>query len=450
MKTNTVLNLKISSIGKDGDGIAEINQKFVVYVPGAAEGDMLKVSITETHKTYARAEILKIISPSKSRIKPVCKLSDVCGGCQLQHIDYNAQLALKQRIVKQCLDFFDGEIFKTLPSENIFRYRNKALIPVSKDVNGHIIAGIFKKDSHEIISCPDCKIGIKENEEIIKTVISHLEKYNIEPYDENTSNGILRHVLIRKGFFTDELMVSLIINAEKLPYENELVKKLTENNENIKTVCITPNLQNTNVINGKEFRTIYGEGFITDYIGKIKFKISPLSFFQINPKQTVKLYEKVLEYAALTGKETVFDLYCGVGTISLFLAKKAKKVYGIEIIPQAIENAKENAEINGISNAEFLCGNAGEIFSGLVENQKVKADVVVVDPPRKGCEEELLKTVLKLKPKKFVYVSCNPISLARDLKFLTTNGFVLEKVQPADMFPHTVHVETVCLLTFCF
>ena len=291
---------------------------------------------------------------------------------------------------------------------------------------------------------------MEENAEIVKTVISHLKKFGIKPYNEKTCQGVLRHILIRKGFFTGELMVSLIINAMELPYENELAKTLTEKNKNIKTVCITPNLLNTNVINGKEFRTVYGGGFITDFIGKVKFKISPLSFFQINPLQTVRLYKKVLEFAALTGKETVFDLYCGVGTISLFLAGKAKKVYGVEIIPQAIENARENAALNGISNADFFCGNADEIVFDLVENKQVKADVVVVDPPRKGCSEELLKTVIKLQPKTFVYVSCNPESLARDLKVLTSNGFVLKKVQPVDMFPHTVHVETVCLLTFSF
>ncbi|MEE3447881.1 MAG: 23S rRNA (uracil(1939)-C(5))-methyltransferase RlmD [Bacteroidales bacterium] len=448
MKTGIKLTLNVLDLGEDGDGVAKVNENFCVYVPHALPGEKVSVLITESYKTYAKGKLLKIFNFSPLRVKTPCGFVELCGGCQIQQMKYSEQLILKKKIVENCLKSFGVKVEETLPSENVFRYRNKALIPVSKDVNGNIIAGIYKKDSHEIISCPDCKIGIKENEEIIKTVISHLKKYGIEPYDEKTCKGVLRHVLIRKGFFTGELMVSLIVNALELPYETELVKELTENNENIKTVCITPNLQNTNVINGKEFRTVYGGGFITDYIGSIKFKISPLSFFQINPKQTVKLYEKVLEFADLTGKEPVFDLYCGVGTISLFLAQKAQKVYGVEIIPQAIENAKENAAINGISNAEFLCGNAGEIFNRLVENQKVKADVVVVDPPRKGCEEELLKTVLRLKPKKFVYVSCNPVSLARDLKFLTANGFVLEKVQPADMFPHTAHVETVCLLTF--
>lgn len=448
MKTNTVLNLKISGIGIDGDGIAEINPNFSVYVPGAAEGEILKVRITEAHKTYARAEILKILSPSKSRVKPFCKLSDLCGGCQLQHIDYNYQLIVKQRIVKQCLDFFDGEIFKTLPSENVFRYRNKALIPFSKDKSGKITAGIYAKNSHEIINCTDCPTVFEEADKILQTVVLHLEKYGIEPYDEKTLSGVLRHVLIRKGFFTDELMVSLIINAEKLPQENELLNSLVQKISNIKTVCICPNLQNTNVINGKSYRIIYGEGFITDFIGKIKYKISPLSFFQINSFQTVRLYEKVLDFAALTGQETVFDLYCGVGTISLFLAQKVKKVYGVEIVPQAIENAKENAALNGISNAEFFCGNAEDVIPDMVENKGVTADVVVVDPPRKGCDKKLLETIIKLKPKKFVYVSCNPVSLSRDCKFLTSNGFKIEKVQPVDMFPHTAHVETVCLLTF--
>ena len=256
----------------------------------------------------------------------------------------------------------------------------------------------------------------------------------------------MRHVLIRKAFFTGEIMVSLIINAEELPFENQLVESLKSGVEGLKTVCINPNMQNTNVIKGENYRTIFGSGYITDFIGEVKFKISPLSFYQINTLQIKVLYDKVLEFAQLTGNETVFDVYCGVGTISLFLAKKSKKVYGVEIIPQAIEDAKQNAEINNISNAEFLCGKAEEVIPEIIENQNIKADVVIVDPPRKGCEETLLRSIVKIKPKNFVYVSCNPKSLARDIKFLRENGFVLEKVQPLDMFPHTVHVETIAKL----
>lgn len=446
MKKGSQLTLTVSELGENGDGIAFEKNNFRVYISGAIPGDKVLSLVTESFKTYAKAKILKILEFSPERVKPECQVCGICGGCQIQQMNYFSQLELKRQIVKKNLQIPDFEIFNTIGSENIFRYRNKALIPFALDENMKIVAGIYAKNSHEIVDYKDCKLGVKENETVIKIIISHLKKYGIKPYNEKTLSGVLRHVLIRKAFFTGEIMVSLIINAEELPFENQLVESLKSGVEGLKTVCINPNMQNTNVIKGENYRTIFGSGYITDFIGDVKFKISPLSFYQINTLQIKVLYDKVLEFAQLTGNETVFDVYCGVGTISLFLAKKSKKVYGVEIIPQAIEDAKQNAEINNISNAEFLCGKAEEVIPEIIENQNIKADVVIVDPPRKGCEETLLRSIVKIKPKNFVYVSCNPKTLGRDIKFLIENGFVLEKVQPLDMFPHTVHVETIAKL----
>ena len=451
MKKGSILTLKISDVGISGDGIAVLDNGKKVYVKNSVVGDVLNVVLTECHKTFYKAEINKILSPSKHRIKPKCNFVDVCGGCQLQQTSYKEQLRLKRKFVET--ELYKNNLQKivvldTIASDNIFRYRNKALIPFSKDNSGKIIAGIYQQNSHQIVDCQDCIIGVKENSEIIKTIISHFEKYQIEPYNEVSLSGVLRHVLIRKAFSNNEIMVSLITNALEFKGEKELAQMLVSKNDNIKSVCINPNLENTNVIFGKNFRVLFGSDFITDCISDIKYKISPLSFFQINHGQIFKLYNQVSLFAQLSGKEIVFDIYCGAGTISLFLAKQAKRVIGIESIPQAVENAKENAKLNNILNAEFFCGKAEEVVPQLFSNQKFKADVIIVDPPRSGCEELVLKTILKVKTKKMIYVSCNPVSLSRDLKFLTSNGFSLKKIQPLDMFPQTTHVETVALLNF--
>ena len=290
-------------------------------------------------------------------------------------------------------------------------------------------------------------IGIEENKKILEIIIDHMDKYNIEPYDEKAHTGLVRHILIRKGFTTGEIMVSIVINGETIKASDKLVNTLVENIPGMKDISLNINKQKTNVILGDRLIKLYGDGYITDYIGDVKFRISPLSFYQVNPAQTKVLYGKALEYAGLTGNETVFDLYCGVGTISLFLAKSAKKVYGVEIVPQAIDDARINAKINGIENAEFFVGKAEEVIPDLYENQGIRADVVVVDPPRKGCDERLLKTIVDMAPERVVYVSCDSATLARDLRVLCDNGFVVEEVQPTDMFAQGVHVETVCLLS---
>lgn len=451
MKPNTKLNLKISELGINGDGIARINDKFVVYVNNAIPGDEVKANVTDVFKTYAHAEIVSVQSPSKFRVKTKCSKVNFCGGCQIQQMDYKQQLVFKQNLVKNNIENIaqvaDYEMFDALGCGNVFRFRNKALIPFGVDNNGKIVAGFFAKRSHEIIDCQDCVIGVEENQLVIETIISHLEKYRIKPYDEKSHEGVFRYVLIRKAFATNELMVSLILNSDKIDYEKELVESLISKLPTIKSVSINMNTENTNVIKGSELRNIFGEGYITDFIGDIKFKISPLSFYQVNSVQTKLLYNKALEFANLKGDEVIFDLYCGVGTISLFLAKHAKKVYGVEILPQAIDDANENARINAIENAEFICGKSELVVPELIEKQGVKADVVVVDPPRKGCDKSLLQTIITMKPKKLVYVSCDSSTLARDIKVLTISGFKLKKVQPVDMFPHSVHIETVALLT---
>ena len=338
-----------------------------------------------------------------------------------------------------------------------YRYRNKAQFPIGKDKEGNIIAGFYASRTHSIIPVTDCMLGVTQNKEILDAVISYMKECHIEPYDETSGKGLIRHVLIRYGFTTKEIMVCLIINGKKLPAQNVLVKKLQEIS-GMTSISININRNKTNVILGECTETIWGQPYITDYIhlrdcknfertGKaISYHISPQSFYQVNPEQTEKLYSLALEYAGLTGKETVWDLYCGIGTISLFLAGKAGHVYGVEIVPQAIEDAKDNAERNGFSNAEFFVGKAEEVLPEFYEEQKQRADVIVVDPPRKGCDEKCLETMLLMQPEKIVYVSCDSATLARDLKVLTEGGYELKRVRAVDQFAHTTHVETVCLL----
>ena len=327
-----------------------------------------------------------------------------------------------------------------------FHYRNKAQFPVGKSKDGRIITGFYAGRTHSIIENRDCALGVTRNKEVLDRVIAHMEKFHIQPYDENTGKGLVRHVLIRYGFFTDEMMVCLIINGEKLPGEEALVKSLRQIPEAV-SVMVNVNKKRNNVILGEKVRLLWGQPYITDKIGEISYQISPLSFFQVNPYQTGRLYGKALEYAQLSGNETVWDLYCGIGTISLFLAQKAKMVRGVEIIPAAIENAKENARLNGFDNTEFFVGKAEEVLPEQFARTGERADVIVVDPPRKGCDETLLSTIIKMQPDRVVYVSCDSATLARDLKYLCERGYELKKVCPVDMFPNTVSVETVVLLS---
>ncbi|WP_394862584.1 23S rRNA (uracil(1939)-C(5))-methyltransferase RlmD [Paraclostridium bifermentans] len=438
----------VVDIGQGGVGIGK-HDGFTVFVDGGLISDKLKVKITKSKKNYAVGEIVEIIEKSPFRVERVCsdKLSD-CGGCQIQELDYQKQLDIKTNEVKQTISRIgklnDTLVHPTLGMENPFRYRNKAQFPIQK-IDGKTVIGFYKKKSHDVIPTDKCIIQHDVNDKIIKIIKTYIKAYNVSIYDEKTHTGVLRHLVTKVGFETKEVMVVLVANGKKLPYLNELASVLKENVPGFKTLVLNTNREKTNVILGKENKVIYGDGKINDYIGDLVFEISPLSFFQVNPSQTEVLYNKALEYADLKENDTVFDIYCGIGTISLFLAQKAKKVYGVEIVGDAIKDAKINAELNKLENTEFFVGKAEEVVPKLYKEGKT-ANVVVVDPPRKGCEESVLDTIVSMKPDKVVYVSCNPSTLARDLAYLDERGYKCKEIQPVDMFPHTMHVESVALL----
>ena len=450
MQKNEEYIVDIEDIGVGGEGVGKIDG-YPLFIKDAIPGDEIRVKVTKATKSYGYGRVMEILKPSPYRIEPKCSVARVCGGCQIQEMSYEKQLEYKKSKVRNNIERIGGikdyEMFDTLGCESPFRYRNKAQFPIGRDKNGKIIAGFYAGRTHSIVECRDCMIGIEENKDILDIVIKHMEKYHIEPYNELTHKGLVRHVLIRKGFATGEIMVCIIINGDSLQASDMLVGELLEHIPGMTDISLNINKEKTNVILGKQLETLYGNGYITDYIGDVKFRISPLSFYQVNPAQTKVLYGKALEYAGLTGNEIVFDLYCGVGTISLFLAKSAKKVYGVEIVPQAIEDAKENAAINNIENVEFFVGKAEEVIPALYKNRGLRADVVVVDPPRKGCDQLLLDTIVEMSPEKIVYVSCDSATLARDLKILEAEGYKVRMVQPVDMFGNSVHVETVVLLS---
>lgn len=444
--------LDIISQGYEGEGIAKIDG-YPIFIEGALQGEKVKVKIVKVKKSYAYGKLLEIIEKSEGREEPKCSNYKRCGGCSIQHMNYKKQLDFKWNRVKDCISKIGGisEEIVNYPigmNENPYRYRNKVQLPIGK-VNDEIVIGFYAPRSHNIINIDSCLIQDEVADKVAKLTKEWINKYKIEPSTidgEFNLKGILRHIMIRKAFKTGEVMVVLVATKEKVPFIDEFKKIIIENIEGIKSIVLNVNPKNTNVILGEKCITLYGEDTIQDYIGNFKFNISPLSFFQVNPKQTEILYNKALEYANLTGKETVFDAYCGTGTITLFLSQKAKKVYGVEIIEPAIINAKENARINNVDNAEFFVGKSEEIIPQLI-NEGIKADTIVVDPPRKGCDIKLLDAIGETKPEKIVYVSCDPSTLARDLKILEEKGYKTVKVQPVDMFPQTSHVETVVLMS---
>lgn len=463
-KKNDILTVTIEDIGNDGEGIGKVNG-YTLFVKDAVIGDVVSCKIMKAKKNYAYAKLEKVITPSPLRTKPVCQYHKQCGGCQIQAMSYEAQLDFKQNKVRNNLiriggfdaTFIDSVMEPIVGMEDSYHYRNKAQFPVGSDKDGNPITGFYAGRTHTIIPNTDCALGVKENQKVLEAVLKYMKENRVPAYDEATGRGLIRHVLIRKGFTSGEIMVCLVINGKKLPKQEKLVEALIRI-AGMTSVSVSINTERTNVIMGKEVRTLWGKERIADTIhvrdtsdftltGKgITFQISPLSFYQVNPVQTEKLYSLALEYADLTGEETVWDLYCGIGTISLFLAGKAKKVYGVEIVPQAIADARENAKLNGIENAEFFVGKAEEVLPSKYEKDGITADVIVVDPPRKGCDEACLSTMLKMKPERIVYVSCDSATLARDLKVLCEGGYQVEKVRAVDQFGHTVHVETVTCL----
>ena len=449
MKKDNLITLKIEDAGVDGEGIGKLDG-FTFFVKDTVIGDTVEARIMKMKKNYGYARLMKILEPSELRQEPRCAYARQCGGCQIQAMSYEAQLNFKVNKVwnnlKRLGGFTEIEKPEIIGMEEPWRYRNKAQFPFGTDKEGNVVTGFYAARTHNIIPCTECWLGVEENQIILEKILAHMKKYQIPAYNEKTGRGVVRHVLIRKGFTTGELMVCLILNGKKLTALNELSVSLQEV-PGMTSITINVNTKNTNVIMGTEMIQVWGQNYITDYIGNVQYQISPLSFYQVNPVQTKKLYETALEYADLQGEETVWDLYCGIGTISLFLAQKAGKVYGVEIVPEAIADAKRNAQLNGYTNTEFFVGKAEEVLPEKYEKEGIYADVIVVDPPRKGCDEAALETMVKMQPKKIVYVSCDSATLARDLKYLCENGYELKKVKACDMFPWSVHVETVVLLT---
>lgn len=455
MHKNDIVTVEIKDIGISGEGIGKVDG-YTLFIKDAVVGDVVEAKIMKAKKNYGYAKMMNIIHPSDMRVLPRCSVARQCGGCQIQEMDYGSQLGFKYEKVRNNLirlgdisvELLDRVMEPICGMEQPFRYRNKAQFPIGKDRNGKLTAGFYAGRTHSIISIPDgdCVLGVEENKKVLQEILDYMEKYGVEPYDEASHSGLVRHVLIRKGFSTNEIMVCLVINGKMLPHKRELVKKLTAV-KGMTSISCSVNEEKTNVIMGDQIKTIWGKDYITDYIGTVKYQISPLSFYQVNPVQTEKLYGIALDYAGLTGEETVWDLYCGIGTISLFLAQKAKRVYGVEIVPQAIDDARNNARINHIHNASFYVGKAEEVLPQKYKEEGIYGDVIVVDPPRKGCEEAVLDTMVKMQPRRIVYVSCDSATLARDVKYLRKQGYELEKVRAVDMFPQTVHVETVVLMS---
>ena len=474
---NDIVTVKIEDIGTEGEGIGKL-EGFTLFVKDAVMGDVVEARLVKVKKNYAYARLEKVLTSSPLRVKPVCPYHKQCGGCQIQAMSYEAQLQFKENKVKNNLVriggfdrlFIESVMEPVVGMEQPWHYRNKAQFPVGTDKDGRIITGFYAGRTHSIIANTDCALGVEENEPILQKVLAYMQNEKVSAYDETTGQGLVRHILIRKGFTSGEIMVCLVINGKSLPKEDRLVSTLREI-PGMTSIWLNYNTKNTNVIMGTECRVLWGQNTITDVIhrrsikeinsGKdclrydskenapqgITFAISPLSFYQVNPIQTEKLYSLALEYAGLTGEETVWDLYCGIGTISLFMAQCAKEVHGVEIVPQAIEDARKNAERNHIENATFYVGKAEEVLPRLYEEEHIFADVICVDPPRKGCDEACLNTIIKMAPKRIVYVSCDSATLARDLKYLCENGYEIKKVRAVDQFGQTVHVETVCLLS---
>ncbi len=451
MEKNQEFTVSIEDMSEDGAGIGKLDG-YIWFIKDAVIGDVVRARAMKMKKNYGFARLMEILTPSAARVEPKCPVARQCGGCQLQAMSYEEQLKFKERKVKNHLlrigKFSEDEIhmLPIMGMEEPWRYRNKAQFPFGMDKNGNIIAGFYAGRTHDIIECEDCLLGVEENKDILGIIKGFMRVHGIRPYDEATHKGLVRHALIRKGFHTGEIMVCLVINGKDIPAKEQLVEELRQI-KGMTSISYSINQEKTNVIMGKEIVNLYGPGYITDNIGNVTYQISPLSFYQVNPVQTEKLYGTALEYAGLTGNETVWDLYCGIGTISLFLAQNAKKVYGVEIVPQAIEDARRNAALNNITNAEFFTGKAEEVLPEQYEKNKVYADVIVVDPPRKGCDQVCLDTILKMAPKRVVYVSCDSSTLARDLRYLADGGYEVKKVRCCDMFGQSCHVETVCLLS---
>ena len=447
IKKNQEYIVDIIDNGFEGEGIAKIDN-FTIFVPNSIKGEKVKVLIVKVLSSHAFGKVLEIIKKSEYRTESDCSTYKRCGGCNLRHIKYEQTLKMKQNAVQNLVNKTlktKIQVQETLGMENPYFYRNKAQYPVGIDKNGKAVMGVFANRTHEIIPIQKCFIQNEKSEKLAKFVFEWIVKNNISIYDEKTGRGIVRHIVTKIGIKTNEVMCVLVINGNSIPKEQELVKEILENFPEVKTIVKNINTKNTNVIMGRENANLYGNGYIEDILGEYKFKISPLSFYQVNPVQAEKLYNLGVEAAKIDKDDIVFDLYCGIGTISLFMAKYAKKVYGIEIVEDAVKDAKENALNNGVDNVQFLEGDVEDVLDDLINEKGVVPDVVMVDPPRKGLDNKSIDNILKIHPRKVVYISCNPATLTRDLaKF--EELYELKSIKPVDMFPFTSHVECVALL----
>lgn len=444
IQKNDFIDAVFEDLTHEGAGVAKIDG-YPIFVPFGLPGERAKIKITKVNKGYAFGRLMELIEASPERVEPPCPIYKQCGGCQLQHLSYEGQLKAKEKMVREVLSRIgklpDVPVHPVLGMEEPWNYRNKAQVPVG-EMEGGLVAGFYAKRSHEIVNMEECLIQVSHNDDTIQAVKNICEKHGVSAYDERNHKGILRHIMVRHGKVTGEIMVVLVTRTAELTHKKAIVEEIVRSVPGLKSIIQNINSMKTNVILGNKTNVLWGDEVIHDYIGDIRFAISPRSFYQVNPEQTKILYDKALEYAELSGDETVIDAYCGIGTISLFLAKKARKVYGVEIVPEAIEDAKKNAVLNGITNVEFAVGEAETVIPNWYK-EGINADVLVVDPPRKGCDENLLQTIAAMKPKRVVYVSCNPGTLARDLRYLEDNGYKTVEVQPVDMFPQTMHCEAV-------
>lgn len=448
VKKNDYIDVEFVDLTHEGQGVAKLDG-FPIFVPGGLPGESAQIKILNVKKNYGYGKLIEIREKSPYRVEIPKEDMHKYGGCQLHHMSYEGQLQFKQNLVEQTLTRIgklqDVNIHPIIGMEQPFHYRNKAQVPVGER-NGRLITGFYKPRTHEIIDTDESVIHMEAINDAIKIVKEICSELGVTAYNEEAHTGVLRHIMARFGRKTDELMIVLITRTEKLPHREEIVGKIVAALPNVKSIVHNVNPKRTNVILGEKTQVLWGQDVIYDYIGNVKFAISPRSFYQVNPVQTKVLYDKALAYAGLTGEEIVFDAYCGIGTISLFLAQQAKKVYGVEVVSDAINDAKKNADLNGITNVEFTVGEAETVIPNWAE-EGIHADVIVVDPPRKGCDAALLKTIIEMKPKRVVYVSCNPATLARDLGILETGGYQTLEVQPVDMFPMTMHVECVVLMS---
>ncbi|MBS5793253.1 MAG: 23S rRNA (uracil(1939)-C(5))-methyltransferase RlmD [Clostridiales bacterium] len=447
IKKNAYFNIDIIDIGINGEGIGKIDN-FTIFVDGALPNETVNIKIIKVKKNYGYGKLIKIIKPSPYRINPICENFGKCGGCNLLHLSYDEQLNIKSKFIqtnlKKIAKIENIKVPKAIGIDNPFNYRNKASFPIN--FTDKVNIGFYRPRSHNIINIDNCLIQNPINNIIIQKIKDFIKESNISIYNENTGKGDLRHIVTRIANKTNELLICVVINNNKFLYRDLLIKNFKDI-PNIDSIVINYNTKNNNVILGDKVETILGKGYIVDYIKDLKFNISPLSFYQVNPIQTEVLYETALNFCNLTGNEIVFDAYCGIGTISLFLAKKCKKVYGIEIVPDAIKNAISNAELNNINNAEFFIGRSEDIIPKLIFENNICPDVIVVDPPRKGCDKVLLDSIIKTSIKKLVYISCDNSTLSRDIAYLSKFGFKLDKIQPVDMFCMTTHIECVALIT---